>query len=402
MAESQAPQAPTRLVAITPRTIWLAAGIAAGFLLVAFVLTRALGAFILLFVGIILAEGIRPLVRRLGQWRIPRPIAIILIYLAVFAGLLLLGWLLVNPLTSQLVAFVNSVPDQIGRLQQEVQRIQQQAGSNSLVGQVLNALGQQAGNIAGQIAPIVLNVPLGILSLIFNAILVLVIAFMWLTAVDGLKPFVIGLLPVQVRDEAADILREMGERIGGYLRAVVFNSLVIGAISTVGLALLGVPYPLVLGTFAGLTEAIPMIGPWISGGVAALVALVTVGPLKAAEVILIFVVIQQVEGNTLVPLVMNRAVKLNPLVVLMGLLVGTGLFGLIGGVLSVPLTVVLEVVVTRILAPLARHASARASRPLPAPEVALGGERPAPEEEEEQEQAPEPPKKWRGARPAAT
>lgn len=357
------PHAPQRVVTITPRTLWLAAAIAASFVVGAFVLVKALDAFILLFVGIILAEGIRPLMNWLGRWRIPRPLAVILIYLALFAGLAILGWLLVTPLTAQLVSFVDAVPQQAERLQQEVQQIQQRAGQGSLVGQALSNLGTQAGNLAGQVAPLLLSVPLGMLNILFDAILVLVVAFMWLNSVDGLKPFVLDLLPEAQQDEAGDILHEMGERIGGYLRGVVFNSLVIGAISTAGLLLLGVPYPLLLGTFAGMTEAIPMIGPFFGGGAAALVALASEGPLKAGETLLLYAAIQQIEGNTLVPLVMNRTVKLNPLAVLLGLIVGTALFGLIGGVLSVPLTVVLEVVVIRVLAPLARHASGRADRP---------------------------------------
>lgn len=390
------PHVPQRVVTITPRTLWLAAAIAASFVVGAFVLVKALDAFILLFVGIILAEGIRPLMNWLGRWRIPRPLAVILIYLALFAGLAILGWLLVTPLTAQLVSFVDAVPQQAERLQQEVQQIQQRAGQGSLVGQALSNLGAQAGNLAGQVAPLLLSVPLGMLNILFDAILVLVVAFMWLNSVDGLKPFVLDLLPEAQQDEAGDILHEMGERIGGYLRGVVFNSLVIGAISTAGLLLLGVPYPLLLGTFAGMTEAIPMIGPFFGGGAAALVALAAEGPLKAGETLLLYAAIQQIEGNTLVPLVMNRTVKLNPLAVLLGLIVGTALFGLIGGVLSVPLTVVLEVVVIRVLAPLARHASGRADRP----EL---GEAPARAEDSDRDRARDAAsERWGERTPAAT
>lgn len=394
------PHAPQRVVTITPRTLWLAAAIAAGFIVGGYVLVKALDAFILLFVGIILAEGIRPLMNWLGRWRIPRPLAVILVYLALFAGLAILGWFLVTPLTAQLVSFVDAVPQQAARLQQQVQDIQQRAGNNSLVGQALSIIGVQAGNLAGQLAPLLLSVPLGMLNIVFDAILVLVVAFMWLNSVDGLKPYVLGLLPEHIQDEAADILNELSVRIGGYLRAVVFNSLVIGAISTVGLLLLGVPYPLVLGTFGGLTEAIPMIGPFFGGGAAALVALAAVGPLKAGETLLLYSAIQQIEGNTLVPLVMNRTVKLNPLAVLVGLLVGSALFGLIGGVLSVPLTVVLEVVAMRVLAPLARHASGRINR-RELHEEAKRAEEAARDRDRDPERDAAP-KRWSGRTPAAT
>jgi hypothetical protein len=118
-----------------------------------------------------------------------------------------------------------------------------------------------------------------------------------------------------------------------------------------------------LGVIAGLTEVLPIVGPWISGSVAVLVALATHGLLKGVEVVALFVVIQTIEGNTLVPYVMYRTTALNPLTVLLAVLAGGTLLGLVGAVLAVPVAVVLEVLVLRVLAPTARHASQRASAP---------------------------------------
>ena len=145
------------------------------------------------------------------------------------------------------------------------------------------------------------------------------------------------------------------------LLLVAINMIVIGLLSGAGVAVLGVPYPVLLGVIAGLTEVLPIVGPWISGSVAVLVAVATQGLLKGVEVLALFVVIQTIEGNTLVPYVMYRTTALNPLTVLIAVLAGSAIMGLVGGVLAVPVAVVLEVLVLRVLAPAARHASMRAS-----------------------------------------
>jgi predicted PurR-regulated permease PerM len=85
---------------------------------------------------------------------------------------------------------------------------------------------------------------------------------------------------------------------------------------------------------------------------------VTQDPLKAGEVALLYLAIQQIEGNTLVPLVMQRAVGLNPLAVIVALLLGGALLGVLGAVLAVPAAAAVQVLVLRVLAPLARRASA--------------------------------------------
>jgi predicted PurR-regulated permease PerM len=177
---------------------------------------------------------------------------------------------------------------------------------------------------------------------------------------------VVGLLPAALHEPARALLAELSHNLGGYLRGVVINMVVIGLLSGAGVAVLGVPYPVLLGVIAGLTEVLPIVGPWISGSVAVLVALATHGLLKGVEVVALFVVIQTIEGNTLVPYVMYRTTALNPLTVLLAVLAGGTLLGLVGAVLAVPVAVVLEVLVLRVLAPTARHASQRVSaRPSP-------------------------------------
>lgn len=360
------------VVTITPRSIWLAAGIVV--LLIAFgiVLLKAMHVLILFFIAIIIAEGIRPVVDWLQSRRVPRSLSVLLTYLGilvVFAGL---AYLLVQPVVTQLTRLSSQLPQYIARIQDFLSRYQQVVGTNPQIGQALN----QAGGFVQEIASLLLQIPLLIGTILFSIVIVATITFFWLTGVEQFQPFVVGLFPSPLQSEVAGIIGEMGHKIGGYLRGVVFNSFVIGILSAGATFILHVPYPILLGILAGLTELIPYFGPWISGGVAALVALIAVGPLTAVLVVVVYIIIQQFEGNVLVPLVMMRAVELNPLTVVIAVLLGTALVGIIGGILAVPAAVVVQVLVVRAFAPAARHASERQtavaegstdSRPGPAP-----------------------------------
>lgn len=347
-------QGPRRVVLIQPRTIWLAAAVAVGLALTWIVVSNALTVLILLFMAVVVAEGLRPLVDWLARRRLPRPVAVLLLYLVGFLMLGLLGWLLVRPLRAELAAFVDHLPRYVAQTQRLVDDVQQAIGVDLQVGQLLGALPAQSQ----QLLAVLLRGPVVLIGVVSGALAILLVAFFWLTGTSGLQGFLVGLLPAAAQAPATATFDEVGDRLGGYLRGLVFNMVVIGVLSGVGLALLGVPYPLVLGVLAGLTEAIPIVGPLAGGSVAVVVALVTQDPLKAGEVALLYLAIQQIEGNTLVPLVMQRAVGLNPLAVVTALLLGGALLGVLGAVLAVPLAAVLQVLVLRVLAPLARRAAA--------------------------------------------
>jgi predicted PurR-regulated permease PerM len=133
--------------------------------------------------------------------------------------------------------------------------------------------------------------------------------------------------------------------------------LLIGALTGLGLGLLGVPHALLLGIVAGLLELIPYLGPWISGAVSVLVALVAVDPFKALQVIILFIIIQEIEGNLVQPLVMSWAVHIDPLLVLIAIVVGAEALGLVGAVIAVPVAGMAQVVTQRLIAPAIRRAT---------------------------------------------
>ena len=354
-------------VVIKPRTLWLAGAVILTFIIGVFVLTRALPALVILLNAIVLAEGLRPIVDRLSKGPLPRPVVTLLLFFAIFAILLGLGFILLRPLFEQLLALVNDLPRYITRGQRLIAEVQQRIRGNAQVAALLGALSAQAQSIAGKLLPTVLGLPVTMLGVLFKVLQLFLFAFFWLTAAGNLKGFVLGMLPTAAQPTASETITDISHQLGAYLRGTIINMSLIGSMVGGAMFLLGVPYAILLGFLAAAAETLPFIGPWISGTPAVLLALVAAGPFKAVEVIIAYQIVQIFEGNVLVPVVMNKAVHLNPLTITLGIVIGSAVFGLIGILLAGPITVIAQVLVLRVLAPVARRAAGHAPRATPAP-----------------------------------
>ncbi len=139
------------------------------------------------------------------------------------------------------------------------------------------------------------------------------------------------------RELVGSALRRAYAVLGGYLRGVAMTGVVDAVCIGIGLVILGVPFvaPLVVLTFFG--AFFPLVGATVAGALAALIALVTVGVWKAVLVVLLVLLVQQLEGHLLQPLLVGRAVELHPIVILFSLSAGSIIAGLLGGFIAVPL-----------------------------------------------------------------
>jgi predicted PurR-regulated permease PerM len=354
---------PRRLtISISQRTLWLAAGVALVALAAVLVLTHALGAVLLLFLAITLSEAIRPLVAQLERVRVPRPVGALLIYLALLALLGGIGWLLFDPLVTQASELANRAPAYLAQAQTWIKDAQQALLANDPLSQALSALAGQALASLQSSVPTLLQFPFTLASGVFGVLLSIVligtISVFWLMSADKLRDFALDLAPERGRAGGALLFSDLGRTLGGWVRGTLVAMLLIGAFTALGLALLGVPYALLLGILAGLLEIIPYLGPWISGSVAVLVALVAVDPFKALQVVALFLIVQLAEGNLVQPLVMSWAVRVDPLLVLIAITLGVQALGLVGALIAVPVAGMAQVITQRVIAPAIRRATA--------------------------------------------
>jgi predicted PurR-regulated permease PerM len=351
-------------VTISQRSLWLAVALAAAILVLIVVLRQALGPCILLLLAVIIGEAMRAPVALLGRHHIPRPLAILLMYAASVVVLGLLIWLLLSPLLSQIGSLNLHLPQYYQDVQSLFIQVRESIRATGAVGEAIQNLASSLVSAAQQAAPAALAAIIGALQGIFvifiEIVAVLTMSVFWLVSSPKLKQFVVRLFPAGSQGEASSVFTNVGRAFSGYVYGTLVRMVVIGTLSGIGLAILQVPYALLLGVLAGVTELIPYLGPWISGSISMVLALIAVGPGKALEVAILFILVFELEGNVVQPLVLSRTVHVDPLLVILAVLIGISLLGVIGAILAVPLAAAAQVVMVQVVAPAIRRAGSGA------------------------------------------
>jgi predicted PurR-regulated permease PerM len=198
-------------------------------------------------------------------------------------------------------------------------------------------------NVSGALGSVFSTVA-GIFGGIVSFFIVLVITFYMTVEESSMKRTVTFILPDKYQPFTLQLINKVQRKIGDWLKGQLVLCLIVGVMAYIGLLILGVNYALVLGLLAAVGEFIPYLGPTISA-IPAIFLAFTQSPIKALFVLILYVLIQQVENNILVPKVMQKAVGLNPIISIIALLVGAKTAGLIGVVLAIPVATAISVIV---------------------------------------------------------
>lgn len=294
-----------------------------------------------LVVSIILAAALSPAVKFLEAWRIPRWLSILLAYTLAIGVISLALILIVPPLVDEIVQLTSDFPNYYKQIRDVIIQYQQLPTVEELpkiVRDIAGAISTELQSVAGGLFNALSSIVGGFLQVIF----VLVLTFYLLAEPAGLERFIRFLVPLKHEEQALRILYACQERVAAWLRGQLLLSFLVGLAVFVGLSILGVRSALVLALIAAITELVPIIGP-ILGAVPAVFLALTQSPLKAGLVVLLFLVVQQLENNLLVPRVMRRATGLDPVVTILAILVGGKLGGIGGMLVAVPLVTILSV-----------------------------------------------------------
>ena len=174
-----------------------------------------------------------------------------------------------------------------------------------------------------------------------------IIAFYLLVDLPHLRRVGRALVPEQARGDVMVVCRRLSTAIGGYFRGQLAVALVVGAMASIGMLVIGLPFWLIVGMVAGLFNMIPLIGPWVGAVPGVAIAFTTGGGLdQAVAVAVVMAIVQQIDNHFISPIVMQRAVKLHPAVVMLALLTGGTLGGFFGLLLAVPATAVLKILLS--------------------------------------------------------
>ncbi|MGR4064948.1 MAG: AI-2E family transporter [Vulcanimicrobiaceae bacterium] len=334
----------------------IGASVLAVALLVWSVLAGALSALLLLFTGILLSAGVRPLVNRMSK-RVPFGAAVGIAFGGILVATAVIGFVLIQPVGAELVKLVQAVPDYVNSLQIQLTVVQRHFENDQMARQIASAAASGAGGAVSAIGQHVLGGPMIAATLIGNAVLIVLLAVGWMLSSDELEQFVLSLMPPAVRTDWRGAFEDIGARLSAYVQGVVLNGAVVGVAMGASLAVLGVPYAVLLGFIAAIFQAIPMVGAVISGPIILAVVLATMGWTKMLIALGIFAAVQVIDQNVLSPIIFGQRVQLSFLLIIMATVVGGTLLGIGGAFLAVPAAAVIQVLVVRIVAPAIRRAN---------------------------------------------
>jgi putative heme transporter len=298
----------------------------------------------LIVLGVAIAAALSPLVSFL-QRKMPRFLAVLLIYLfilLIFVGILVI---IVPPLVDQGSEIARQAPEWFEQLENRVE----EWGLIDEIPRLIEFLFEEIERIASAIV----GVPVGIARAAFDIFIILVISIYSLLEGPKLQRFIRSLFPDELADRVVEVIEKMLQAMGGFVRTVAFNAIIIGFLAFVGLLIIGVDFPLVLGIFAGLMEIIPYLGPIIAAIPILIVALLD-SPTTALIAFVFLVLLQQFESYVLLPYIMRTQTKVSPLAVVLALIVGGSLGGLIGVLVALPLISAFRVFTIEVVAPAIR------------------------------------------------
>jgi predicted PurR-regulated permease PerM len=294
----------------------------------------------ILFASLILAAALDPWVDKMESYRIPRGVSIAGLYLTIIGFAVALAYLIIPPLVQQSSEIVDSFSQYAPQIDSFYQTVTQRPDV-SFIAEVQNYLSDINRALADLTAPVTETVTIFMTGL-GTLLVVLVITLYMTIEEDGIKKFVRSVAPIQYQPYLVQKTNRVQEKMGAWMRGQLITMTLIGILSWIALYTLGVEYALVLAIFAGFAEFIPFIGPLISAVPAVFFAYAD-SPWKALAVMIAFLIIQQLENQVITPKVMNKAVGLNPIVVIASMLVGHLLIPYAGIILAVPAATIIWV-----------------------------------------------------------
>ncbi|WP_174732735.1 AI-2E family transporter [Mesobacillus harenae] len=298
---------------------------------------------------------LNPVVNFLQSKKVPRLVAILIIYV-VFTGILVLSiGNLIPAITKQVTALANELPGYADKTLEFFDDFAQSSEfrwimneQNDLLETAEARLIEFANTLPDRITGSITN----ILGLIANiaVILVTVPFLLFYMFKDGHKfPNALAkFFPAAYRKQGLIILKETGETLSAYIQGQITVAFAVGTLAFIGYLIIDLPFALVMALIVAFTNIIPYIGPILGGAPAVIVALFD-SPTKALLVVIVIVIAQQVEGNVLSPLILGKSLDTHPATIIMLLLAAGNLAGVLGMVLAVPTYAVVKTIVLNLV-----------------------------------------------------
>lgn len=303
------------------------------------------------FIGLIIAWLLDPVVRWLQGKKMPKIVSCILVYIVFVGGIFLILSLMMPTFINQIKDFIGTMPDLLKNLKHVVSNLFNDFGNNygidvSMIKDQLFASIENFGiNMTTKLPNMLISLASSLVSGGMTLILGLMIGFYMLFDFDKVNENMILFMPEGWRDNARDLSSRINNSLRGYVQGVFFVMLLVFITQSIGLSLAGLKAPLIFALFCAITDIIPYFGPYI-GAVPAIIVGFTQSPVVGIFCIVSIIVVQLLENNFYQPLIMGHTMKLHPVTIMLGLLIFQHFFGIIGMIVATPVIAALKIIIT--------------------------------------------------------
>jgi predicted PurR-regulated permease PerM len=319
---------------VNARVLYRVVLLAAGLLVLGLLFRQLATLLIAVLMTVLISIPLTGAANRLERYRVPRPLGALAGLLSGVVVIAIVFWILIPPFVDQTNEFIDAVPgivDDLGQVVSDVTGEEpQQVGDD--VQSFLEGYTDDPDRFLGPLTSIGINVLAALGAILFMVITAMYIAIRPQPLVDG----ILSLVPPARREHARQIMQRLLASWIGWLQGVVADMLISGTLLFIGLTVVDLEFAIFFAVLTALLVVIPYFGA-IVGALPPVLFALTDSPGKALLVLGIYIAVQQVEGNLLIPLIMSNRVKLHPALIAIGVLVVAQLFGFIGLFVAVPI-----------------------------------------------------------------
>lgn len=301
---------------------------------------------ILTFIMMPIRDALCRVFRHVTKRELPINVAILLSFVVLILILGTLTNIILKPLLVQvnlLTANFNAIVAQMADLVFQLENEQTQLYIPEHVKTIINDAFVKASNYGVEGVSNLIRSVFYIAGTVVEFFVVPFITFYFMKDGDQMVRSFVQIFPTTYQAQLMTAFHEVQHVLSRYIRGQIIMSCIIATLTFFGMWIMGVPYPMVIGVLAAITEWIPIIGP-IVGAIPAILLGATVDVSLAVKVLIFYVIVQQIDSHLIMPQVMGAVISIHPVVIIIAILIGGTLFGVAGMILTVPLTAVVQIV----------------------------------------------------------
>lgn len=303
-----------------------------------------------LFIGIVIAWLLEPIVKFLKNHKMHRTLATSIVYILLIAIIVLIISALIPLLSEQINEIVKSIPTISNQIQTWINDLFDKFGNidgvdiNSFKADLFTKLESIGSDLTSSLPHLTVQVVSSVFSGLGSLVIGFIIGFYLLMSFDNFNDALITFVPQKNRDDFRGLANEVNTSLRKYVQGTLICASFVFILSTIGFFIAGLKAPVLFGLFCGVTNIIPYIGPYLGGAPAILVGF-SQGPIVGIISLISVLVAQFLESNILNPIVMSKTMKLHPVTIIIGLLVFGHFWGMIGMLLATPTIAVLKSII---------------------------------------------------------